>query len=416
MIRAFTIKNYKSILDDTIALGRINVFIGENGCGKTNILEAMAMAGAALTDKLDGEELYARGIRVARPSITFSSFLGAKQRGTIDFDIAFDTTKHGGEEQATFRLESHGEDSISSQWIDTSTTPSVALRPTNEEVFEKAAKQLSRLEGKPSQEQTERLLLDTLFTSLGPRQFEKVVRMGLQVMSRQRLSKDLGDFVIYNANPLALRGLMTASRREPLGIYGENLDVVIASLGEKGLKELLQRSQLIPWIARILVDPDDKLKFEGYKLGRSTSTLYFRDRFMRQRNNVFSAENANEGILHVLFYLTLFISQRTPKIFAIDNIDTALNPQLCRELMKQLAELARAHDKQALITTHDPAILDGMNLHEDDQRLFVVSRSDAGHTVTKRIKLKPEAKGKEPKLKLSELWMRGYLGGLPQRF
>lgn len=64
-------------LDHTIELGRINVFIGENGCGKTNILEAVAMAAGALTDKLSVEELFNRGMRVARPSIMRSSFPGA---------------------------------------------------------------------------------------------------------------------------------------------------------------------------------------------------------------------------------------------------------------------------------------------------------------------------------------------------
>ncbi len=135
-----------------------------------------------------------------------------------------------------------------------------------------------------------------------------------------------GDFLIYNANHLALRGVMNISRKEPLGIHGENLDVTIASLGDDGLRELLDRSAVIRWVERIFTDPEDRLKFEGYKLGRSTSTLYFRDRFMKKRANVFSAENANEGILHALFYLTLFISDRTPKTFGIDNIETALNP------------------------------------------------------------------------------------------
>ncbi len=63
MIREFSIKNYKSILDLTLDLGRINLFIGENGCGKTNILEAMAMAAAAVTDRVDTEELYNRGVQ-----------------------------------------------------------------------------------------------------------------------------------------------------------------------------------------------------------------------------------------------------------------------------------------------------------------------------------------------------------------
>ncbi|HYO68605.1 MAG TPA: AAA family ATPase [Archangium sp.] len=47
MITKIHIQNFKSILDYTLELGRINVFIGENGAGKTNILEAFATASAA---------------------------------------------------------------------------------------------------------------------------------------------------------------------------------------------------------------------------------------------------------------------------------------------------------------------------------------------------------------------------------
>ena len=33
---------------------------------------------------------------------------------------------------------------------------------------------------------------------------------------------------------------------------------------------------------------------------------------MQKKNNLFSAENANEGALELLFYLALFISKKTP--------------------------------------------------------------------------------------------------------
>ncbi len=56
---------------------------------------------------------------------------------------------------------------------------------------------------------------------------------------------------------------------------------------------------------------------------------------------------------------------------------------------------------------------DGLNLNDDEQRLFVVSRNDEGKTQVRRIKLKP---GSDKNLKLSEMWMRGYLGGLPNNF
>jgi hypothetical protein len=65
-----------------------------------------------------------------------------------------------------------------------------------------------------------------------------------------------------------------------------------------------------------------------------------------------------------------------------------------------LVELAKAHDRQALITTHAPAILDGLDLRDEDQRLFAVSRDDAGHTLTKRLLLKTRA-GK-PKVKQAQ--------------
>jgi hypothetical protein len=224
----------------------------------------------------------------------------------------------------------------------------------------------------------------------------------------------VGDFAIYNPNILALRGLHVMSRREPVGVHGEILDYAISTLKPDVWADVLERARCISWLNDIVVDVADQLKYQGHKLAGSQSTLYFYDKFMSEKNNVFSAENVNEGILHILFYFALFASEGTPKVLGIDNIDTALNPQLCRDLIKQLADLAVKHDKQALITTHNPATLDGLNLHDDEQRLFVVYRDDDGHTLTKRIKAKPQPEGQ--KLKLSELWMRGHLGGIPRNF
>jgi energy-coupling factor transporter ATP-binding protein EcfA2 len=413
MIREFSIKNYKSLLDLKLELGRINLFIGENGCGKTNILEAMAMGAGAVTGKLDAEEMYNRGVRLAKPEITLSSFAGVRSGTGIQLNFALAEQEENRLARVAQHLVSRSTGVGSFEWAEISSEElstqlaGTTLTDDEAQAFSnlidliaqwKETKEPQRLEGEA-------------------RKLPAPVRgfFGYH-LTRNVLKQELGSFLIYNANQLALRGLLNLSRKEPLGINGENLDVAIASLGDKGIKELLERSALVRWVERIFTEPEDKLKFEGYKLGRSTSTLYFRDRFMRKRANIFSAENANEGILHALFYLTLFISDRTPKTFGIDNIETALNPRLCRNLVKQLGELAKAHDKQALITTHNPAALDGLDLHDDEQRLFVVSRNDAGQTVANRIKLKPETKGKKPRLMLSEMWMRGQLGGIPLEF
>src|SRR5262249_28316309 len=65
---------------------------GENGSGKTNILEAMAVAATvAGGQKLEAEALHSRGVRVAKPSLTFSSFLGQKQIDKAEFICGFFT-------------------------------------------------------------------------------------------------------------------------------------------------------------------------------------------------------------------------------------------------------------------------------------------------------------------------------------
>ena len=64
MIRKVRVENYKSIANLTLDLGRLTVLIGANGSGKSNILEAIALASAAAQDKLDNEFLISRGIRV----------------------------------------------------------------------------------------------------------------------------------------------------------------------------------------------------------------------------------------------------------------------------------------------------------------------------------------------------------------
>lgn len=382
MLRKIEIKNYKSILDETIDLGKINFFIGENGCGKTNILEALAMMSASKSLELHAEGLFNRGIRVSKPNLTFSSFANSMQKNNININMEFQNNSE------TFKLRSsiYCEDinDIYSEWKDGSPTYLIDKDTLN-------------LHNDVSNERRE----------------EKTIKNNWIVNDVNQLTK----YLIFCLNTKVLRGIGSESKRMPLGINGESLDILLSQFTNNEWKILEDYNYLVSWLEEIIIDKKDSMKYKGHKMGKSASILYFKDKFMQKKdmNNIFSAENANDGVLHVLFYLALFTSSKTPSFFAIDNIETSLNPRICRELVKILIQLAKKNCKQALITTHNPAVLDGINLNDEEERLFVVSRNDSGKTRVKQIKLKPKTQTGE-RLKLSEMWMRGILGGLPQNF
>ena len=119
--------------------------------------------------------------------------------------------------------------------------------------------------------------------------------------------------------------------------------------------------------------------------------------------------------MYLLFYAALFVSDDTPAFFAIDNIDNGMNPRMCAKLIEVLSDLAEKNGKQVIFTTHNPAVLDGLDLSDENQRLFVISRNRKGRTKAKRIFKNNTPEGKIP-TKLSELFLRGSIGGLPENF
>jgi predicted ATPase len=178
------------------------------------------------------------------------------------------------------------------------------------------------------------------------------------------------------------------------------------SLDPSKITELKEKLKLLFWFEDFTIQAD---------FLDSEKSLKTKDRYLAPDLSAFDQKSANEGFLFLLFYFALFISDDTPRFFAIDNIDASLNPKLCSQLMRELIQLAKKYDKQVIVTTHNPAILDGLDLDDPEQQLWVIYRNKFGHTKARPVEKPAPLEGQDP-VKLSEAFMRGYIGGLPKNF
>ena len=139
--------------------------------------------------------------------------------------------------------------------------------------------------------------------------------------------------------------------------------------------------------------------------------IEFKDKFLKA-NAAFTGYDASEGALYVLFMLCLAMHPESPSMFAIDSFDHALNPRLAKRLTEIFSQLIVESHRTVFMTTHNPLVLDGLDLCSDEIRLFAVSRSKDGYVVLDRIQVSKELL--ELGQPLSRLWMNGRLGGVPE--
>ncbi len=390
MIKTIEIQNFKSIAKLNLELGRVNIFIGANGSGKSNILEAIAFGAASISRELSREFLAVRGIRVTEPKAMRSGFDMGENEHPIKITFS--------ENDTTIPIElQHSNEPFSDWYIKELRT--LGRRTDELELLLSGLIEDTSSE-KSSEFNQERQLL---FRNALEEYF------GKQQTKLSEIEEKLKSFLIYAPENTFLRKFEEESQIEPLGIKGEGLFRLISTMEAENKEEfqaLVENLYLIDWFDGFDIPKD--LKF-------TEKRIRVKDRFLEEGIASFDQRSANEGFLFLLFYFALFISKYTPKFFAIDNIDTSLNPKLCSELIKILVKLAQKYDKQVMLTTHNPAILDGLNLRDDDQRLLVVFRNMNGYTKVKRVLKKELPEGATP-IRLSEQFLRGYLGGLPKTF
>lgn len=385
MIETLRIESFKSIAEAQLDLGQVNVFIGANGSGKSNLLEAIALLSAAASGKVDQSTLVWRGVRASR--YFRPMFEGTKNDAETSLEASFKTS--------TYRTTLSAPDSGRSLPWD--------YKVENLTTGRKVIADRSKL--KHSRTDSTVGFAALKLAEVAPDSAASV------------FMKSLLEYAIYSADTPILHGwTLDQQEREPVGLGGGRLAEAIAEiLADTALGKLLKNEfvSCIDWFAEFGV-----LRILNRNREISRREFAFMDRYFKKTKGVpdfLGTGDVNEGVLFLAFLAVLGLHPRAPKIFAVENVDHGLNPRLAKRMMTTLAErILKAEDRQAFLTTHNPLVLDGLPLYDERVRLFTVARTDSGRSVIRRVEVSDKLlKMADQGWTLSRLWVMGHLGGVP---
>jgi len=391
MVTKVTIEAFKSIERVEVELALVNVFVGANGSGKSNLLESIGVLSAAASGRVDDEALLRRGVRPGLPRLyrcalkglrhSSMSFSAECEKGSYKVSLLSPMKASG----SAWRYQSESWTLGERELVGRSEGTRVGPNP---EAGLAALRAVDREAGDPAL-----MLLDLL-----------------------------RNYAIYEPNTPTLRGITPELQpRDPVGLSGGGLPQAIRTLIRTFRQDGRMRAsylhfrELIDWAKATGSIPVSRLNLSP-SAATSRLAVKFVDRYMKEGRNVLSGTDASEGALYVLFAAVMALDSRTPKLVAIDNIDHGLNPRLAQALMRRICDAIVDAEipRQLLLTTHNPQALDGLPLKDDRVRLFTVSRSSTGRTIVRRVIVSDKliAMSKEG-WTLSRMWVMGHLGGVP---
>ncbi|MBW2708700.1 MAG: AAA family ATPase [Deltaproteobacteria bacterium] len=399
MIERLQIKWFKSIENVEFEPGRVNVLIGANGSGKSNLLEAIGVLSAAVHGRVDDEALSRRGVRLGVPALFKCSFPDIKGPLNIHFGAWRNTASY---EVSLFNPIKE---------------PSPVWRYHTENLQQGQERIVGR-----SHRKGEKLNPEAGLAAL------KMVAMTDQD-DAFHLFNDLREFAIFTPNTLTLRGnVADAQQRQPVGLSGGQLANAVSDISMRRILRKGETDNIGAFRSKVRQDALSLIDWaKSFGTARASTmplspsvastekVIRFIDRFMKSGRDTLSGYDASEGALYVLFHMVLAAHPKSPQVCAVDNADHGLNPRLSRELFRNICDwsLNSPYSRQIFLTTQNPLSLDGLPLQNDEVRLFTVSRTESGRTVINRIELSEKLKEMADQgWTLSRLWVMGHLGGV----
>ena len=358
MIERIVIENFKSLRKVDLSLGRVNLFIGANATGKSNVLDAFRVLagighGFTINEILNGKSKSATGEmwERVRGGTEHACFAGSDGTGEVaievhgKWDAGFARNwPEGWEYRISFLPNDRGR--VTDEYIDTKqwryhhrdlpeffyANPSLPVLGMEREIWRRKEKV-----GKLSEVDISYWLL--------------------------KLAEMFGNAQRIDLVPKELRNYSRDEWAGRMGDHGEDFAAVVNLICD----EEHTKDAYLAWLRELRPEQIDDV---GSTAGAVGDWMFM----VRENGRTFPAPVLSEGTLRFAALTAAFFQDSMPGIMMIEEIENGIHPsriQILLELMRSQAEYRKT---QVLATTHSATILDW--LQEEDYKTTFLCRRD----------------------------------------
>ena len=337
-VRRVRVRNFKSIADAVVDLGALTVFVGANGAGKSNFTDVLAFVRDALTHSVDLAFKNRAGIQAVRRisvghprniGVGLSMSLAGGTSAVYEFEI-------GAESDGGFRV-------LKERCEVRAPFASPTLFETHHGEF--------------------------VHNVPGIRPKLAADRLALVAVSALEEFSPVFDFLtgmqFYSIVPQRLRSMQEADAGDILADDGRNAPAVLKRL-EKEDPEGYRR------VCRLLANVVEGVKSVSHRSLGAMETLEFRQDVGQKTPWRFEAQSMSDGTLRVLGLLLAIYQTGDASLVSIEEPESTVHPAVADLLLEVFRDAA--HDRQILVTTHSPDILDSKHLLPDQVRVVRMER------------------------------------------
>ncbi len=366
-IENLTIKGFKSIQQAELNLTNLNVLIGANGAGKSNLITFFQMLNYL-------ESGYLQGYVADNGYADSFLFLGSKKTPFIDAEIKFSTDK--GSNYYHLRL-SH--------------TAGGKLIFLNEEVS------FCQRDREMDTAPRSNLGVGHQETALNENHTSKIIQQTTNVI--KNIIKYWRVFQFHDTSK-------TASIKQPCYIHDDNYlrsDAGnLAAFLYRLKKEKNKYYQRIISTIRLIAP-----FFHDFILEPKGNYIYLNWQGKNQLEYVFGSHQLSDGTLRMMALITLLLQPKLPNTIIIDEPELGLHPYAIEVLVSLL--LSAAEKTQILLSTQSESIISLL----EPEHVIVVDKDKNGASTFKRLNT-DELNEWLNDYTLGELWNKNLFGGKPQ--